>query len=169
MPGHVLEWFRQQIHDETDECLIWPFSVDGHGYGHFQIDGKMWRVTILVCELRYGPKPTPKHEAAHGPCNNPTCFNYRHLSWKTHRENSLDKHRDKTMPSYPGIINPRARLSEEKIIEIRESYHLRGTSRKEIAQQFKIQTDHADKIIHGRLWRHVPMPSTIRTIKNLFA
>jgi hypothetical protein len=167
--GEVIQWFEEHKNDETDECIIWPFSVDGHGYGHMGTHKRVRKVAIIVCELRYGPKPSPEYEAAHGSCHNRACINYRHLSWKTHRDNSLDRHRDRTISSYFGINNPNSRLTEQQIVEIRELYHVRGWSRRNIVRKFNIQHYHAQAIINGKIWKHVPMPVQRVTIPDLFA
>jgi hypothetical protein len=89
------DWFYDHLYFETDECIIWPFWKN-KGYGYLNLYGKMERISILVCEEHYGTKPDDYYDAAHGPCNNHACMNYRHLSWKTHQENCLDRQRDGT-------------------------------------------------------------------------
>ena len=94
-PFEANNWFYDHLYDETDECIIWPFWKC-RGYGYLNCNGKMERISVLVCEEHYGLRPDKFHDAAHGPCNNPACMNYRHLSWKTHQENCLDRQRDGT-------------------------------------------------------------------------
>lgn len=50
---------------EGDDCLIWPFSRDRQGYGHFATNGKPRKAHRLVCEAHCGPPPTSSHVAAH--------------------------------------------------------------------------------------------------------
>lgn len=99
--GDVLKWFRQHVHDETDECIIWPYGRDSDGYSLITIDQRKWRGNVLVCELRYGPRPGPEYDFAHYVCHNRACINYRHLSWQTHRENCEDRH-FRRVPKYAG-------------------------------------------------------------------
>jgi hypothetical protein len=70
---------------ETDECIIWTYALASHRYPHMAIDGKMQRLTGIVCEAYRGPKP-PGHEAAHS-CHDTRCINKRHLSWQLHATN----------------------------------------------------------------------------------
>ncbi|WP_292637037.1 hypothetical protein [Mesorhizobium sp.] len=59
-------------------------------------DGKCRRVSRLVCEEVHGPPPSPDHEAAHS-CDNGDlgCATKRHLSWKTPKENTADKFKER--------------------------------------------------------------------------
>lgn len=98
LKGRVANGRPQQYLDETvlgftsDECLIWPFARDGHGYARIKRDGRPQIVCRIVCETRNGPPPTPDHQAAHicgkGKAG---CVNPKHLAWKTQSENEADK------------------------------------------------------------------------------
>jgi hypothetical protein len=103
--GEVLKWFQEHIHDETDECVLWPYALDKCGYARMSIDGVIVVVSTFVCELVYGPRLGKNYDAAHGPCNNRACINYRHVSWKTTSANIRDSfYRDKTS-NQSGINN----------------------------------------------------------------
>ena len=148
--GEPQFWLQEHIRDETDECIIWPFGKNNGGYGGIKIGNKEYKVTDVVCTIKYGPKPTPKHEAAHGPCNNPSCVNYRHLSWKTHQQNCLDRHRDGTMTS--------AKLNEDQIITIKQLYYQGGCSQNVIARQFGVSQSQIGRIVRGIRWTSSPKP-----------
>lgn len=76
----------------TDQCVWWPFSTSGHGYGS-RFGGKYPHQHI--CLKFHGNPPTPSHEVAHG-CGNRLCINPRHLRWALHVENEMDKLRHGT-------------------------------------------------------------------------
>ena len=82
---------------DGDECLLWPFSHNGNGYGTMRTGSKTVRVSRRVCEHVNGPPPTPKHDAAHS-CGNGHigCCTKRHMSWKTRSENLLERRIHKT-------------------------------------------------------------------------
>ena len=93
--GEVIAYFKSHVIAETDECIIWPYSLAGK-YPYIRIKYKPYYVCQLICEMRNGPKPGPEYEACHGPCKNELCINYRHLYWGTHSQNMNDKIRDGT-------------------------------------------------------------------------
>ena len=72
-----------------DECLAWPYSCDGGGYGHIANRGKVHRI---VCAKINGKCPGDEYQAAHS-CGNGHlgCVNPNHLTWKTRHENQADR------------------------------------------------------------------------------
>jgi hypothetical protein len=162
--GEPERWFNEHINDETDECIIWPFDKNAAGYGVLKRRG----VSSLVCEIKYGPRPGTgrEYDACHGPCKNKSCINYRHLSWGTKRQNQLDRHRDGKPWNSAGANNPSAKLTDEKVLQIRDMYHRQGISEWKIARQFGISERNVQMIIDGLTWQHLlPEP----TGPNLFS
>lgn len=106
------------IGHESEDCLIWPYSVSSKGYPSLKISGKSILVTRMACEKKNGPPPTSKHEAAHS-CGNGHlgCVNPMHLSWKTRSENQMDRVLHGT--SNRGTRAARNKLSESDVRNIR--------------------------------------------------
>ena len=84
-------WMRDHREYKGDDCLYWPFGKTSAGYGQFGRDGKMKFVHRYMCEYTHGPAPEG-YQAAHS-CGNGAkgCVNPRHVSWKSPRENQLDR------------------------------------------------------------------------------
>lgn len=113
--GRSVTWLRERATYEGDDCLLWPFSTDGRGYGQFGHEGVMHKAHRFMCILAHGSQPNG-HEAAHD-CGNGLCCNPRHLSWKTRSGNQRDRRRHGTDGPHKG---KRHKLTPEKVAEIRK-------------------------------------------------
>lgn len=147
-PGDPEVFYRETalVYDGSD-CLLWPFAQNGLGYAVLRQDGKNALVSRLICEAVNGPPPSLEHEAAHS-CGkgHMGCVSRRHLSWKTHAENQVDKIRHGT--SNRGQKSPVSKITEENAREI-----LSGTiSPMEASKKFGITTRQAKNILTGTSW-----------------
>lgn len=146
------DWLFESLRQDTDECIIWPFTRSKDGYARVDIDGVLVFASRYVCEIENGPPPSDRHEAAHT-CGkgHSGCINRKHVVWKTHRDNIADKRVHGTLPQ--GEKHNQAKLTEASVLEIRS---LRGlVSRKQIAMRFGVGRSTIDNIIDGVTWRHV--------------
>lgn len=150
MTGEPERYFREVVLTyEGDECLIWPFTKGGGGYGNIWLNGRNNIVSRLVCIETNGQPPTPEHEAAHS-CGKGylACVTKRHLSWKTPTGNQADRLIHGT--HIRGERNCNAKLTEDKVREIRE---LRGKMlRREIAEMFGVGSTSVRNIFSGKTW-----------------
>lgn len=93
-PRGALSTFIQQVvlTYQGEECLLWPYSTAGNGYGAFYQNGRTTYVHRFVCAEVNGPAPTPKHQVAHS-CGKGHlgCVAPSHLRWATKKENEHDK------------------------------------------------------------------------------
>lgn len=138
---------------EGDDCLTWPFSRMGKGYGSAKWEGRRYVAHRLVLILKEGQPPTPSHQAAHS-CGNGFlgCVNPNHLRWATPLENAADKTahgRD-----CPGEKNGNSRLKSEDVLAI----FIAQGSQQSIAERFGISQFHVSRIKRGKKWRHLTLP-----------
>lgn len=105
---------------DRDDCLLWPYPGvrSSKGYAYIDRGGKRRGVHRLLCEIKHGPPPTPKHVAAHS-CGKGHlgCVNPKHLRWATGKENRHDMIAHGTAPR--GQRQALAILTEESVREIR--------------------------------------------------
>lgn len=90
--GEALRYFYDVVSSyQGNDCLIWPFSKDKHGYGQLMLQGKRKIVSRLSCEIENGPPPAPNLDAAHS-CGNGHlgCCSRKHMRWATRKENVAD-------------------------------------------------------------------------------
>lgn len=97
--GEVAKYFNESVLIETDDCILWEYSVDANGYGFIWRNNKITRAHREALIVRVGQPPEGKPYALHAPllCHNPSCFNYRHLRWGSGRENMRDSRIDGTL------------------------------------------------------------------------
>ena len=146
--GRARAWLDNHVDFTGADCLIWPFNCDAHGYGLIQDNGKLARTSRIMCKLRHGEPPTPKHEAAHN-CGKGHlgCVNPQHLQWKTAKENSADKLIHGT--SQRGEKHGGAKLTEADVIAIRA---ISGISQRMIAKRYGVNQAQISLIIQHKRW-----------------
>lgn len=151
--GEARDYFYANLYSITDDCKLWPYGRMRRGYGVITIDRHQYPVHQLACQAWNGPKP-PGMQAAHGPCNRPSCFNGAHLSWKTPKENMADQVRDGT--AMLGAKNHATKLTPEIVMEIRRRYALGGVRQVDLATEFGIKQPALSSLIRRETWWHVP-------------
>src|SRR5690606_37580667 len=98
--GEVQAFFHEKVLPyRGKDCLIWPFSRTGAGYGKLRYGDRTVSASRLACELVHGSPPHPSYQAAHS-CGRGKqgCVAPSHLSWKRRRDNEFDKIAHGTAP-----------------------------------------------------------------------
>jgi hypothetical protein len=117
--------------------------IAGSGYHYVELRGvnRKRRVTvhILVAEAFHGPRPSPRHEVAHwdGIATHNSAGNLR---WATHAENVRDQMRHGTLhtPVLRGSSHPRAKLTVQDVMRIREAYYRRRGHLTELGKAYGV-------------------------------
>jgi hypothetical protein len=112
-------YIEDAIRDPRDDCMIWPLSCDQFGYGivHDSETGTL-RAHRSVCIRAHGPPPKPNMHARHT-CDNPPCYNPRHLEWGTAGDNVQDSFRRRRRKTGENHYN--SKLSNKDVADIRAS------------------------------------------------
>jgi hypothetical protein len=160
--GATTAFIEQALSYTGDECLVWPFCLDGFGYGTFHQNGRQHRAARVLCERAHGPAPSPDHQAAHdsggSPCTTRACINPSHLRWATPTENAHDRVAAGT--HLIGADTNRAKLTDAVVTEI---FALQGkATQAEIAARYGISPSNVSRIHSGDTWSWLtkPMEST---------
>jgi hypothetical protein len=80
--GRAFDIFCAMLAQETDECIVWPYTKDNSGHGIVRLSGTRDRARV---ERAHNLAWILTHKEQLGPayirhqCNNPACFNPRHL------------------------------------------------------------------------------------------
>lgn len=101
---------------ESDDCMIWPYAKNGHGYGILRIaKGKNARVHRLAYEAAFGPMD-PSLDGCHR-CDNPACFRPEHIFPGSRTVNMRDA--SKKGRTVRGTRHGSAKLTEDQVRAIR--------------------------------------------------
>lgn len=136
------------------ECWEWTAKLTGKGYGRFWPLGKkgfhahrfVWIITfgdidedICVCHK----------------CDNRKCVRPDHLFTGTQTENILDMDNKKRRIPPIGESHGHCKLTEIKVLKIRQLHFDHGYRYCDLAKQFNISHGTAMDIIKRRSWKHI--------------
>lgn len=145
--GAPNDFLTKAMATQTNECILWPYGLDGNGYVLVCVDGAQVRANRLICEKVQGPAPSSKHEAAHL-CGHSNCINHNHLAWKTHIENEADKLIHGTRQRGEQIVQ--SKLTESDVRKIRS---LKGAvPQRVIGEMFGVGQQAVSAILLGKKW-----------------
>ncbi len=137
------------------ECWLWNASVEGSGYGHMVVDGRLCRAHRFSWELANGPIPLGlliRHS-----CDVPRCVNPAHLSVGTDADNMADmRARDRSAP-VRGESHPRAIFTVDDVVWMRDR-HDDGWTVAAIAAAMGASPQVVRSAVTGRTWAHVSHP-----------
>lgn len=149
-------WSKVDIRGEN-ECWPWIGAKDGNAlYGMFRFRGETWQAHRVAYRLYYGEFDISLNCCHH--CDNPPCCNYRHLFLGTSTDNVRDAMQKgrwfKPIPQ-PGEQNPRHKLTEEQVKEIRRIHAMGKLNQRAIARQFGVDFHTVNLIVLRVNWKHI--------------
>ncbi len=137
---------------EGDACMEWPRGKVAFGYGQIKFKDRCVAIHRVAYELAVGPIPG-KLFVLHS-CDNPACFRPSHLFLGTKLENSRDcTAKGRQIRCHGEAVNT-AKLSEEKVREIR-ALHAEGWTQRRLVEKFGIGQTTISRIILRQYWKHV--------------
>lgn len=146
--GEALGWLRDvAMAWESDDCLLWPYYDNGHGYPEVWLDGKHEYAHRVITTWTHGDPPDD-HEARHR-CGTRQCVNPRHLTWSTKAENEADKIEHGTLTI--GDRNGASRLTVDDVRAIRRSTQ----TQRLLAAQFGVCQQTISHVRRRSTWRNV--------------
>jgi hypothetical protein len=146
--GAPEDWLRAHTNFAGGGCLIWPFRRKANGRA--AIGTGSGQAHRLMCEIVHGLAPFPGAQATHD-CGNGHlgCVNPRHLSWKTTRENALDRWTHGTMASCERA--PAAKITKQIAAEIRLLHSL-GWKLPSLSKRFGLSKSATHAVIRHKTW-----------------
>jgi hypothetical protein len=131
--------------EKTDSCWLWKGSKTITGYSRFEFNHKRYSAHRFSYSHYKGE--IPDNLVVRHKCKN-KCVNPDHLELGTHAENTQDRKRDGTYQY--GDKNPRAKLSEEQVKQIREDFP--DKSLEDLSEEYKVCTKQIKNIISYKCW-----------------
>lgn len=150
-----------------DACWPWVGKRLVGGYGRFWYDGDQRYAHRIAYEISYGPIPQGM-KVLHQ-CDNPPCVNPAHLRVGTHAENMAEKVARNRQGkgddvASPGWANPRAKLTELDVLEIRRVYAVGGGDVvQSLVDLFGVTRQIIWRVATGRSWSYLDSNQVPRT------
>lgn len=142
---------------ETDDCVIWDHRKHPgkRTYGEVRYEKRLWLVHRLSFVLNVGPIPEG-FDVCHK-CDNPPCWNPRHLFSGTRKDNMQDSVRKGRNFIPTGELHPKAILTEALVLEIRARYRprTRGLGWRSLSYLYPVSESTIRQIINREIWRHI--------------
>jgi len=144
-----------------ENCVPWKFGKNGNGYGCANVGhGRKNRRVVLAHRMMFELYVGPIKDGLFvmHKCDNPICVNPNHLFQGTPKDNSIDawkKGRLVILPPVRGEQNPRCKLTEIQVRQIREMYSAGHFLQRDIAKQFGIAQITVSNIVTRKSWRHL--------------
>lgn len=147
-------WARVDMSGGSDACWPWKGYKDPDGYGQVSWHGKNPRTNRVAWELTYGPIPDGM-DVLHV-CDNPPCANPGHLFLGTQVDNNNDKDAKGRHGAPRGEQSGRAKLTWQKVREIRRRYALGSTTQRQLAEEYSVSKGCIENVVMGINWRGEP-------------
>lgn len=133
---------------DPDECWEWQSTRNRRGYGKFWLNGRTDLAHRVSYKIHKGVIPAGI-QVRHA-CDNPPCVNPNHLLLGTGKDNARDAlDRDRYRR---GADNPRAKLTEAQVAEIRERWQQGLETQVSMAHRFGVSKSAIQWVLNGRNW-----------------
>jgi predicted XRE-type DNA-binding protein len=135
-------------------CWTWMASKTKFGYGRIRNEGWLSKTLLahrVSWELFNGPI-FGDAKCLHK-CDVPSCVKPSHLFLGSLADNMADKVKKGRGNCAPGERNGSAKLTEEKVTEIREIYKAGGVSQRKLAKIYGICRSEISHIVTRKNWK----------------
>lgn len=143
--------FWSKVNKIPDGCWIWTGTYDRKGYGQIKINHKTVKAHRWSWEFINGPVPYGKM-ILHSCVGQRNCVNPDHLRPGTNQENVNDKMDQGRQAK--GESNGSSKLTETKVLEIREKY-VTGFSWQKLSDMFNVSKKQIKNIVHRKNWKNI--------------
>lgn len=155
-------WSKVDASGGPDACWLWMGGRHKWGYGMFNVGVKhggrittSYRVAYI---LHHGLSITDSavyvcHNCPDG--DNPQCCNPRHLFLGNVEINNRDRSNKGRNWDNHGEKNPRAKLTEKQVREIRGRFVPNKYGTRRLSREYGVSRKTISLIVFGEIWRHI--------------
>jgi len=137
--------------DEDTGCWLWNGTIATNGYGYLRIN-KHNEFAHRASYAHHNGVEIPEGLMVCHTCNVRRCINPEHLYLGTHNDNMRDMAQSNVMK---GEDNPKALLTKEQVIEIKQHISERRIVYREIGRMYGVSRQAIKDIATGRTWAWV--------------
>jgi len=160
-PKDIERFWKKVDKESNKECWLWIGSKDINGYGRFMKDYNPILAHRISFHLFYKKEIEGLFVLHH--CDRPNCVNPAHLFLGTQKDNMQDAFNKGRMnldglklgKLVRGENRKQAKLTNKKVVEIRELYANRKITYLEIAKMYDISLTNVCFIVTRQRWTHV--------------
>ena len=143
-------FFNNIIKDQNTGCWLWTGFICPSGYGEVSVSGKRVRAHRYSWMIHKGD--IPESLLICHTCDVRKCVNPDHLFIGTPKENMEDMMKKGRHNCGRGEKHGHAKLTWEKVDEIRHIYITQKISQAELARKYNVSSTVIRKIIHNMTW-----------------
>lgn len=158
VPVPFFERFEACLPEVLDDsqCWLWQGLRNPKGYGRIYVGGGHCRTVYAhraAWEMHHAA-PIPQGMVIMHACDTPACVNPCHLRLGTQLQNQQDKALKGR--SLLGTTNPRAKLTPEQVVLIRDACDRRRATHRQLAHQYGVSKTAITKIAARENWAYLP-------------
>jgi len=115
---------------------------------------RTFRVSHLIADAFLPPKSSADQVLRHLN-DNPADNRIENLAWGTYSDNNADAIRNGKFHSQKGVLHGGAKLTDDKVREIRRLYATGNFTQQELALKFGVAQSVISDIVKRKKWKHV--------------
>lgn len=142
-------WARVIVKEDSNACWEWTSHKNRGGYGVFNMGYGQFIAHRISYFLSTGADPGQMH-VCHS-CDNPICVNPSHLFLGTDKDNVADMYSKGR--GIDGARNFRAKLTPDKVTEIRELYASGNYIQADLAERYSVDQGLISHIVRNKIWK----------------
>ena len=136
-------------------CIEWIGAISSTGYGSLTYKQRRYTSHKISYTINYGK--VPKGLCVLHKCDNRSCINPDHLFLGTLKDNVHDMMQKGRNNQAREFGNNNCKLSNQQVVDIRESYKTQKTSHRKLAKEYGVNHRVIGRIITGEARKHATL------------